>query len=129
MRVFGIGTDLVDVERIRQSLERYGERFKNRVFTEKEIAYCERYRYSQENYACRFAAKEATLKALGIGKSRGVAWREVEVTRAPGQAPRIVLHGKAAEIADGLGVCRVHLALSHERNLAQAVVTAETPDD
>ncbi|HNT34024.1 MAG TPA: holo-ACP synthase [bacterium] len=125
MRIAGVGLDLVDVERVRNCLERYGERFKGRVFTEKEVAYCDRYRYSYENYASRFAAKEATLKALGIGKSRGVAWTDVEVTRNPGEAPKILLHGKAAEIAENLAIVRLHVSLAHERDIAQAIVIAE----
>lgn len=128
MRVFGIGLDLVEVQRVRRSLDVYGNRFKRRVFTEKEIAYCERYRYSFQNYASRFAAKEATLKALGIGKSRGVAWKDVEVTRNPGEAPRVILHGRAAQIAEKLGVVRLHLSLTHERDMAQAFVIAEQND-
>jgi len=126
MQICGTGIDLVEVERVRELLDRYGDRFKRRVFTQKEIEYCERYRYSEENYACRFAAKEAALKALGIGKSRGVAWTEVEVTRLPGQAPQIALHGRAKEIAEKQGIIRMHVALTHERTLAQALVIAET---
>lgn len=125
MAIYGIGQDLVDVRRIQESLQRYGDRFKKRVFTEKEVAYCERYRYSHENYATRFAAKEAVLKALGTGKARGIAWTDVEIVRQPGNRPEIVLHGKAAEIAKQRGVNKLHVTLGHEREFAQAIVIAE----
>ena len=90
------------------------------------MAYCRRKKKnSGESFAARFAAKEAGAKALGTGISRGVSWKEFEVTRAPGQRPMLVMHGRAAEIAAQLGIRQVHLSLTHSREMSMAVVIAE----
>jgi holo-[acyl-carrier protein] synthase len=123
--VIGIGTDLIEIERIEHSLERFGERFLERVYTPGEIAYCQRKKNAAESFAARFAAKEAGAKALGTGISRGVSWREFEVRRMPGQRPELHLSGRAAEIAEGLGIRRMSLSLSHSRTVSIAVVVAE----
>ena len=124
--VIGLGTDLIEVARIERSLARFREHFLARVYTPGEIAYCNaRVKTAAESFAARFAAKEAGAKALGTGISRGVSWRELEVTRRPGQAPQLILHGRAAEIALALGVERLSLSLTHTRELAMAVVVAE----
>ncbi len=124
--LIGLGTDLIEVARIERSLERYGEQFLARIYTAGEIAYCRaRKKNSAESFAARFAAKEAAAKAIGTGISRGVGWKEFEVTRRPGQAPQLVLHGRAAEIAAHLGIQRLSLSLTHTRGLAMAVVAAE----
>lgn len=123
--VLGLGTDLIEITRVQQSLDRFGERFTGKVFTPGEIAYCERKKHAAESFASRFAAKEATAKALGTGISRGISWREIEVQRLPGQRPTIHLSGRAAELAAMLGVQHLHLSLTHSRDLAMAVVIAE----
>ena len=123
--VVGVGTDMIEIARIERSVERYGELFLQRVFTAGEIAYCQRKKNASESFAARFAAKEAGAKALGTGISRGVAWRELEVTRAPGQRPELHLHGRAAEIAEKLGIRRLSLSLTHSRDMSLAVVVAE----
>ena len=126
--IVGLGTDMIEIARIERSLHRYGEAFLRRVYTEGEIAYCRRkIKTSGESFAARFAAKEAGAKALGTGISRGVNWREFEVTRLPGRRPELVLHGRAAEIAARLGITRLSLSLSHSKELAIAVVAAEGP--
>ncbi|HTY56243.1 MAG TPA: holo-ACP synthase, partial [Candidatus Binataceae bacterium] len=103
-----------------------GERFRARVFTEGEIAYCEsRGRARYQSYAARFAAKEAAMKALGTGWNRNVGWHEIEVTRERGRAPQIVLSGKAAEFAKRRQVKRFHLSLTHSAEQAIAHVIAE----
>ena len=112
------GVDIIEIPRIKGVLERYGHRFLNRIFTPNEIAYC---RERAPNLAARFAAKEATMKALGTG-IRGVGWREIEVTRKRGQAPEILLHGRALKKADELGVVQVALSLSHSNDYAIASV-------
>lgn len=125
--IIGIGTDLIEIERIQRSLDRFGTNFLHRVYTPGEIAYCERkVKTAAESFAARFAAKEAGAKALGTGISRGVNWREFEVTRQPGQRPELVLHGRAREIADRLGIQRLSLSLTHSRTEALAVVIAES---
>ncbi|HVG28051.1 MAG TPA: holo-ACP synthase [Acidobacteriaceae bacterium] len=125
--IIGLGTDMIEIARIEQSLERFGEAFLRRVYTPGEIAYCQRKKKtSAESFAARFAAKEAGAKALGTGISRGVSWREFEVRRLPGQRPELHLSGRAAEIAAALGIHRLALSLSHSRELAIAVVVAES---
>jgi holo-[acyl-carrier protein] synthase len=123
--VIGLGTDLIEIERIERSFARFGEAFLHRVYTPGEIAYCMRKRNAAESLAARFAAKEAGAKALGTGISRGVSWREFEVRRAPGQRPELHLSGRAQEIATHLGIRRVSLTLSHSRLLSIAFVVAE----
>ena len=124
--VLGMGSDLIEIGRIAESIERYGERFLQRVFTAGEIAFCERkLKHAAESFAARFAAKEAAAKALGTGISRGITWREIEVRREPGERPMLFLSGRASERAEAMGVRRMHLTLTHSRDLAMAVVLAE----
>ncbi len=123
--VIGLGTDLIEIERIERSVERFGDAFLRRVYTPGEIAYCQSKRNAAESLAARFAAKEAVAKALGTGISRGVSWREFEVRRLPGQRPELHLSGRAAEIAKGLGIRRLALSLTHSRSVSMAVVVAE----
>jgi holo-[acyl-carrier protein] synthase len=126
--IVAIGNDLAEVERLRAALEapRTGARFRARVFTAGEQAYCERRgRSKYQSYAARFAAKEAVMKALGRGWGRYVGWQDIEVVRRPGSRPEIVLHGKAHAYAAALGIRRLHLALTHTAVLAEAQVVAE----
>lgn len=124
--ILGTGVDLAEVARIRASIERYGDRFTHRVFTEGEIAYVERKANKYERYAARFAAKEAGMKAIGTGWSNGVRWRDLEVANLPSGRPTLVLHGAAGEIAASLGVKVVHLSLTHTSGQALAYVVLET---
>ena len=124
--VLGLGTDITEVHRIQASLERYGQPFLNRIYTVGEIAYCQaRKKTAAQSYAARFAAKEAAAKALGTGISRGVTWQELEVIRNRGEAPQILLLGRAAEIARARGITRLTLSLTHTTAIAMAVVIAE----
>src|SRR5215831_439022 len=122
-----IGVDICDVGRIRRALEAStGARFRARVFTVAEQAYCEaRGRARFASYAARFAAKEAAMKALGTGWSAGVTWQDFEVVRGEGEPPRLVLHGRAAELARQRRMVRWLVALSHERTGAVASVVVE----
>ena len=125
--ILGVGVDVCDVDRIRRALEAStGARFRDRVFTAAEQTYCEARRRGRfASYAARFAAKEAGMKALGTGWAQGVGWRDFEVVREGGEAPRLVLHGKAAEIARRRGMARWLLALSHTDVSALASVVVE----
>lgn len=123
--ILGIGTDLIEIARVQQSILRFGDRFLTRLFTPGEIAYCRARRSSAESFAARFAAKEAAAKALGTGISRGISWQEIEVRRQPGHAPTLHLTGRAADRALALGITSTHLSLTHSRELASAVVVAE----
>lgn len=124
--VVGVGTDLMEIERIQRSIDRFGERFLRRVFTAREIEYCQRKKNAAESFAARFAAKEAGAKALGTGISRGVGWLELEVAREPGGRPTLELSGRAAQRAREMGVDRVALSLTHSREIALAVVVMES---
>jgi holo-[acyl-carrier protein] synthase len=123
--ILGIGVDLVHIPRIRQAIERWQERFLDRVFTADEVAYARRRRDPAEHLAARFAAKEATLKALGTGLSMGIRWREVEVRRARGERPRVALSGRLADVGAARGVRVLHLSLTHDGDYAMAQVLAE----
>jgi holo-[acyl-carrier protein] synthase len=125
--IIGTGVDLAEVVRIRRALEdpRTGVRFRHRVFTQKEIAYCETKRRGKyESYAGRFAAKEAVMKALGRGWGAQVCWLDIEVTRAPSGKPDIVLHDKTARRAEQLGVRRWALSITHTAEHGMAYVIA-----
>ena len=124
--VVGVGTDLIEIARIQQSVARFGDRFLHRVFTPGEIEYCQRKKNAAESLAARFAAKEAGAKALGTGISRGVGWLELEVARQPGCRPTLELSGRAAARAHSLGITRVSLSLTHSRDTALAVVIMES---
>jgi phosphopantetheine--protein transferase-like protein len=120
--VLGVGVDLCDVERMRQALERTPS-LRRRVFTEDERAYCDRRRDPTERYAVRFAAKEAVLKAMGVGLG-ACALRDIEVVRASSGAPAVALHGSAAKLAAERGIVAWQLSLTHSETLAQATVLA-----
>ncbi len=117
-----VGVDIIELSRIAQAVERWGDRFLRHIYTEGELAYC-RGRIPQ--LASRFAAKEAMMKALGTGR-RGVNWRDIEVVRRRGGAPTIQIHGRASIVAERLAVSHVALSLSHSREYAVASVVLET---
>jgi holo-[acyl-carrier protein] synthase len=123
--IVGTGIDLVEIERIKRSVERYGDRFLDRVYTASEKAYCLRKRNFAESLAARFAAKEAGAKALGTGISHGVNWLEIEVVREPTGRPTIAFHGRAREMAERLGATSAALSLTHTGSLAMASVVLE----
>lgn len=123
-RILGIGTDLLDVARMARELSEKGTGFREELFTPSEIAYCEPKRYPARHFAARFAAKEALFKALGGVTPRGL-FREVEVERADGTPPRLVLHGRVKEAADRLGVKSIFVSLSHTDGLATASVVLQ----
>jgi holo-[acyl-carrier protein] synthase len=123
--ILGLGIDLLETARMGLAIERSGERFVARVFTDEEAAYCRRQKRPEQRFAARFAAKEALLKALGTGWARGISWREVEVRREPGGAPTLQLSGRARELAREAGVERIHLSLTHLAEIVAAVVVLE----
>lgn len=123
--IVGSGLDLVEIERIQHSVDRFGQRFLDRVFTRSEQDYCLGKRRSAESLAARFAAKEAGAKALGTGISHGVGWLEIEVVRAPSGKPDLRFHGRAAQMAARLGAQRWVLSLTHSTGMAAASVLLE----
>jgi holo-[acyl-carrier protein] synthase len=123
--IIGSGIDMIEIRRIQHSMDRFGSRFLNRVYTAAEQAYCLRKRHAAESFAARFAAKEAGAKALGTGISHGVNWLEIEVVREPSGRPTILFHGRARQIAEHLGCTRAALSLTHTAELASASVVLE----
>jgi holo-[acyl-carrier protein] synthase len=119
--IIGLGLDASDIDRVSDTIERYGDRFLRRVFTEAEIAYCTRRRVSAIHFAGRFAAKEAAMKALGTGHSLGVLWRDVEVVRRAGP-PQLQFHGGAARRFEAIGGVSSLLTITHTDTLALAEV-------
>lgn len=129
MAIIGHGIDLVEVARIEAIIARHGDRMLERCFTKAEREYAGSHRRTFEHLAARFAAKEAVLKALGTGWTRGIGWTDVEVVRAPSGQPQVKLHGRAAEIADEAGIRSWSLSLSHtpEHAIASAIATDDPP--
>jgi holo-[acyl-carrier protein] synthase len=123
--ILGIGTDLAEVERIGKSVEKFGDRFLTRVYTAHERAYAMRKANWAERLAARFAAKEAGMKALGTGMSRGISWQHLEVANEPSGRPTLRLYGAALSIANNMGVKRISVSLTHTKAIAFAVVIFE----
>jgi holo-[acyl-carrier protein] synthase len=123
--IVGTGVDIAEVARIAASIQRFGRRFTERVFTPDEIRYCESKANKAERYAARFAAKEAGMKAIGTGWRHGVTWQDIEVRRLPGARPTLVFSGKASEFFDKLGATKAHLSLTHTAEFAMAQVILE----
>jgi holo-[acyl-carrier protein] synthase len=121
MEIIGSGLDATEIARVASAIERYGDRFVRRVFTDEEIAYCRRRRDSASSFAARFAAKEAAMKALGTGHSRGVFWRGIEVVRHGGP-PELRFYDGAAARCAALGASGSLVTLTHSRELAIAHV-------
>jgi holo-[acyl-carrier protein] synthase len=124
--ILGIGTDLAEVERIRDSIARFGDRFLNRIYTTGERAYAASKANPVERLAARFAAKEAGMKAIGTGWSQGVRWHDFEVVNEKSGRPTLALDGVAKRKADALGVKRISLSLTHTSAIALAVVILES---
>ncbi len=124
--IIGIGIDLEEVSRIGASIEKFGERFLERIFTPGEIEFCRGKANAAERFAARFAAKEAAFKALQASWAGNLAWRDFETEVQPGGAPRLIFHGGAAELAVRKQVQKVHVSFSHTRHYVTAVVVLET---
>ena len=122
MNIIGIGMDATEIDRIEATIARFGDRFLHRIFTQGEVAYATRRRSPAPHLAGRFAAKEAAMKALGTGRSRGVLWRDIEVVRAPGGPPQLRFHGGAAARFAHLGANSSLLTITHSKALAIAQV-------
>lgn len=122
--IFGVGTDIIEVQRV-GALVAKGPFFMERIFTAAEVAYCESKRHKNQHFAARFAAKEAFMKALGTGWSRGIGFNQIEVRHLESGQPEIFLHGKALEYSEEMGILRMHLSLTHIKEYAIATVILE----
>jgi holo-[acyl-carrier protein] synthase len=123
--ITGIGVDVVQNERIKESLQRFGDRFLNRIYTEEEITYCNKCAHPEIHFAARFSAKEAAFKALGTGWAAGVTWKDVEVERLPSGKPELHLYGGALARASSMGASRFYVSLTHDNLVSCAVVILE----
>jgi len=123
--IHGIGIDTVEVQRIEAVLERWQDRFTQRVFTKEEIAYCEARANRAQHYASRWAAKEAFFKALGLPVPSAISWQDIGVISSEGQRPSLILRGKARYWVDKMGIAAVHLSLTHTPLAGSAVVILE----
>jgi holo-[acyl-carrier protein] synthase len=124
--VLGVGVDIIETERIEHSLERFGERFLQRVFTDGEIAYCQSMKYPARHFAARFAAKEAVSKAFGTGIGKSMGWRDIDVRKKTSGEPFVVLDGGAKSLAADRNVRGVWISLSHTNHHAVAMIALET---
>jgi holo-[acyl-carrier protein] synthase len=124
--VLGVGVDIIETERIERSLERFGERFLHRVFTDGEIAYCQSMKYPARHFAARFAAKEAVSKAFGTGIGKAMGWRDIDVRKKTSGEPFVVLDGSAKSLADERNIRSVWISLSHTNHHAVAMIALET---
>ena len=123
--ITGIGIDVIQNERIRDSIQRFGDRFLNRIYTEGEMEYCRKCAQPEIHYAARFAAKEAAFKALGTGWAAGVKWKDVEVVKLPSGKPELHLYGEALTRATSAGAKQFYVSLTHDQSVSCAVVILE----
>ena len=127
--IIGTGVDIVETARIRDSLDRFGERFLNRCFWPGEVTYCNGMKFPALHFAARFAAKEAISKAFGTGIGHQLGWKDMEIRKRDSGEPYVALHGKGEELARTRGVTEVFVSLSHCKDYAaaQAVIVGRTP--
>jgi len=124
MNILGIGTDIVECLRIAQMIERHGELFIARVYTQHEIQYCQNRKAATQHFAGRWAAKEAVLKAVGTGWRRGISWRDVEIRNLSSGRPTVLLRGGVRDVMEELGIGQVLISISHCRSHATAYAIA-----
>ncbi len=122
--VIGIGTDIVECQRIAEMIEKHEDRFIRKVYTEWEIEYCGTRKAAAQHYAGRWAAKEAILKSMGTGWAKGIQWTDLEIRNAMGGAPSVTLAGAAAEISKSLGISEIKISISHCQTFATAFAVA-----
>ncbi|MFQ5449148.1 MAG: holo-ACP synthase [Nitrospinaceae bacterium] len=123
--IYGTGVDIVEIARIRRSLEKYSERFQNKIFTPGEIDYCRSRAEPARHFAARFAVKEAVMKCLGLGMDQGIGWKDIEVLLKDTGKPFLNVSGKARENFDRLNLKTIHISISHEKEYAIAHALAE----
>ena len=122
--IMGIGTDIIECLRIAQMIERHGELFISRVYTDHEIAYCQQRKAATQHFAGRWAAKEAVLKALGTGWVKGISWRDIEIRNLRGGRPTVAFRGGARDVVERTGISEMLISISHCRSHATAYALA-----
>jgi holo-[acyl-carrier protein] synthase len=128
MEIVGIGTDIVECLRIGRMIEQHGELFLKRVYTPREIRYCQARKHATEHFAGRWAAKEAIMKCLGTGWNKGLCWTDMEIRNDPQGKPRVLLHGAARDRAQSIGIGSVLMSISHCRAYAVAFAMGVSGD-
>ena len=123
--IFGTGIDIIEVGRIKKSIQRYSDRFEQKVFTQKEIDYCHSQADPAKHFAARFSVKEAVLKCFGTGITGGVLWKDIEVDKKKSGQPVLSLHGKGKKLFNQLKLKHIHISITHEKSYAVAHAIAE----
>ena len=123
--IVGTGIDIVEINRIKHSIIKYSDRFKNKVFTQKEIDYCHSQADPAKHFAARFSVKEAVLKCFGTGMSGGILWKDVEVDNKKSGQPTLNLYGKGKELFNQLKIKHIHISITHDKSYAVAHAIAE----
>ena len=123
--IVGTGIDIIEVDRIKNSIQKYSDRFKKKIFTQKEIDYCDSQAEPAKHFAARFSVKEAVLKCFGTGMSGGILWKDIEVDKLESGQPILKLYGKGGETFDQLNLKHIHISITHDKTYAVAHAIAE----
>lgn len=123
--IFGTGIDIIEIDRIKRSIQKYSDRFEKKVFTQKEIDYCQSQADPGKHFAARFSVKEAVLKCFGTGMTGGISWKDIEVDKQESGQPVLKLYGKGKELFDQLKLKSIHISITHDKNYAVAHAIAE----
>ena len=123
--IIGTGIDIIEVDRIKNSIQKYSDRFKKKIFTQKEIDYCDSQAEPAKHFAARFSVKEAVLKCFGTGMSGGILWKDIEVDKLESGQPILNLYGKGEKIFDQLNLKHIHISITHDKSYAVAHAIAE----
>ena len=123
--IFGTGIDIIEVGRIKNSIQKYSDRFKKKIFTQKEIDYCHSQADPAKHFAARFAVKEAVLKCFGTGMTGGILWKDIEVDKLNSGQPVLNLYGNGKELFNQLNLKHIHISITHDKTYAVAHAIAE----
>ena len=123
--IFGTGIDIIEVERIKNSIQKYSDRFKKKIFTQKEIDYCHSQADPAKHFAARFTVKEAVLKCFGTGMTGGILWKDIEVGKLSSGQPVLNLHGNGKKLFNQLKLKHIHVSITHDKTYAVAHAIAE----
>jgi len=123
--IFGTGIDIIEVDRIKNSIQKYSSRFKKKIFTQKEIDYCHSQADPAKHFAARFTVKEAVLKCFGTGMTGGILWKDIEVSKLSSGQPVLNLHGNGKKLFDQLKLKHIHVSITHDKTYAAAHAIAE----
>lgn len=123
--IFGTGIDIIEIDRIKNSIQKYSDRFKNKIFTQKEIDYCHSQADPAKHFAARFTIKEAVLKCFGTGMTGGILWKDIEVDKLNSGQPVLNLHGNGKKLFNQLNLKHIHISITHDKTYAAAHAIAE----